>query len=156
MIRSNEKVVQAIAPVSANGAAFASTVIDTQGFQYLRFLAQFGSIGANVTALKVQEAAAKSNATTLTSGADVTGTVVATDTDETGTATALPVATTDNGKVWAFEIDLRGRKRYQQLQCTAGSGATLLSVVALLGRGEQSPSNATQKGVAAVLRVPKL
>lgn len=153
MYHTDKKAVVAIAPISASGAAFTSTVIDTLGFAYLEIEVTFGLIGADVTALKVQEADAKTNATTLTSGADVSGTVVATDTNDAGGATAFPVGTTDNGKIWKFEIDLRGRKRYQQIQVTAGAGATLCSAIAHLSRGAQVPTLAADKGAAAVLRV---
>lgn len=154
MLSTTDNYVQAVAPVSANGAAFTSTVIDTRGFRYLEFLACFGSIGANVAALKVQEADAITNATTLTSGVDVPGTVVGTSAADTGTTSTLPVASTDNGKVWKFEIDLKGRRRYLQIQCTAGAGATLLAAIAKLSRAENTPTTAAQKGAAQVLRVP--
>jgi hypothetical protein len=152
MLPTTKKVFNAINPASANGGAFTSNVIDTLGFDFLEIWAAFGSIGANVSALKVQEADAKTNSTTLTSGADVAGTVVGTDTNDAGGATTLPVGTTDNGKVWKFEIDLRGRKRYIQVQCTAGAGATLLAAVAELGRASQVPTTAADKGAAAVMK----
>jgi hypothetical protein len=151
--KTDKQIFNAIPPAaSVNGAGFTSNVIDTQGYEYLELLAIFGAIGANVALLKVQESDAKTNATTLTAGADVPGTVVGTDTKDDGTASALPALTTDNNKVWKFEIDLRGRKRYLQIQCTAGAGATFLTAIAELGRGAQLPTTAAQKGAAAVMR----
>lgn len=155
MLQVTDRMVQAIAPVSANGAAFTSTVIDTQGFRYLEFLACFGAIGANVTALRVQESDAITNATTLSSGTDVPGAVVGTSVNDAGTTSSLPT-TADAGRIWKFEIDLRGRRRYLQIQCTAGAAATLLAAIAKLSRGEVAPTTAAQKGAQQVLRVPVL
>lgn len=153
MLPTSEKVVQAISPVSVNGAGFVSNVIDTLGFDHCTFDAAFGAIGAAVAALKVQESDAITNSTTLNGGADVVGLRVGTDTNDDGTASALPVGG-DANKTWRFEIDLRGRKRYLQIQCTAGAGATLLAALARLRQGENEPTSASQKGVNAVLRAP--
>jgi hypothetical protein len=149
------KVFNAIRPAAiVNNTAFTSQVIDTQGFAYLEIWAVLGSIDATMAVLKVQEADAKTNATTLTSGTDITGTVVGTDNNDAGSASALPTSS-DGNKVWKFEIDLRGRKRYLQLQATAGNGAsgTFLTAVAELSRGAQVPTLAADKGAAAVMRV---
>jgi hypothetical protein len=153
MYQVNKKTFQAIVPVSANAGAFTSNVIDCLGYSYLEIIVQFGAIGADVTVLKVQEADAKSSATALTSGANVSGTVVGTDLTDAGATSALPTTASDANKFWKFEIDLRGRKRYQQIQVTAGAGATLCAAVAELSRAANVPVSAADKGAAAVLRV---
>lgn len=154
MYHVSQKNFNAIRPgASVSGGAFTSQVIDTLGFDYLKITAIFGAIGADVSALKVQESDTKTNATTLTSGADVTGTVVGTDNNDGGTTSTLPTTASDANKVVVFEIDLRGRKRYQQIQCTAGAGATYLTALAELSRGSQVPFTASDKGALEVMRV---
>lgn len=155
MYHVNKKAFNAIQPAAiVNNGAFTSQVIDTAGFAYLEIWVILGSIDATMAALKVQEADAKSSATALTSGADVTGTVVGTDANDGGTTSALPLATDDN-KIVKFEIDLRGRKRYLQVQATAGNGAsgTFLTALAELSRGAQVPTAAADKGASFVMRV---
>lgn len=154
MTPATDKLVQAISPVSINGAAATSNVIDRSGFNYLEFIVQFGSIGANVATLKVQESDAISSGTALNGGVDVVGTRVGTDAKDDGAASALPVAATDNNKNWKFEIDLKGRKRYLQVQVTAGAGATLVAGLAKVSQAENVPTLAADKGAAAVMRVP--
>lgn len=149
-----ERIEQAISPVSINAAAATSNVTDTLGYRYLVYEVAFGSIGASATVLKVQESDAKTSGTALNGGVDVTGAVVGTSTNDDGAASALPVATTDNNKTWRFEIDLKGRKRYLQVQVTAGAGATLVCALARLGRAEEVPTKAAKKGAKEVLRVP--
>lgn len=155
MYGTDKKIVNAILPVAiVNNAAVSSLVIDTLGFAYLEIVVQLGATDIALTAFKVQEADAKSSATALTSGADVTGTVFGTDTADTGSASVLPGATDDN-KIYKFEIDLRGRKRYLQVQATVGNGSTgaFLAAIAELSRGAQVPTTAADKGVAQLMRV---
>jgi len=151
----NRKIVNAVIPATiVNNAAVSSLVIDTAGFEYLEIVVQLGATDIALTAFKVQEADAKTNSTTLTSGADVPGTVFGTDANDAGTTSTLPSATDDN-KIYKFEIDLRGRKRYLQFQATVGNGATgaFIAAVAELSRGAQVPTSAADKGVAQLMRV---
>ena len=69
-------------------------------------------------------------------------------------AAALPTATDDN-KIFAFEIDLRGRKRFLDLVATVGDGTLggFACAWAELSRLETMPDSVTERGVAAVLRV---
>jgi hypothetical protein len=97
------------------------------------------------------------DANTLSSGADVTGTRFGTDANDTGSTSTLPSATDDN-KLFKFEIDTRGRKRYLDVALTGGDGSAGAYFVAWaeLSRGEQVPTTAAQKGAAQNLRVPAL
>lgn len=155
MYSVNKKIVNAIIPVAiVNNAAVSSLVIDTLGFDYLEFIVQLGATDIALSAFKVQESDTKTNSTTLSSGADVTGTVFGTDANDAGSTSTLPSATDDN-KIYKFEIDLRGRKRYLQVQATVGSGSTgaYVSGIAELSRGQQVPTTAADKGVAQLMRV---
>jgi hypothetical protein len=149
----------AVTPPAAivDNASLTTNVIDCKGFNFLRVVVYFGAMDIAVTALKLQEADAASDATTLTSGADITGTVFGTATIDAGSTSALPTATDDN-KFFTFEVDLRGRKRYVKPVVTCGDRAagTYVCVWAELDRGEQCPTTAAQKGVAQNLRMPAL
>lgn len=140
-----------------NNASVTQNVIDTQGYRFLRVEVFLGATDIALSALKLQEADAKSSSTALTSGADITGTVFGTDKNDTGVTSTLPSATDDN-KLFTFEIDLRGRKRYILPVVTVGSGSTgaYTTVVARLARGENSPTTAAQKGSAQLMRTPVL
>jgi hypothetical protein len=155
VFHTDKKLVNAILPVAiVDNAAVSSLVIDTLGFGYLEIAVQLGATDIALTAFKVQEADAKTNSTTLTSGADVTGTVFGTDANDTGSTSTLPSATDDN-KIYKFEIDLRGRKRYLQVQATVGNGSAgaFIAAIAALSRGAQVPTSAADKGVAQLMRV---
>lgn len=146
-------VVQPVAIV--DNASWTSNVVDTKGFDYLTILVQLGATDIALAALKLQEAEVASDATTLTSGADVSGSVFGTAVNSAGTTSTLPSATADN-TLFAFHVDLRaGRKRYIKLIATNGDGATggFLAATALLSRGEVSPSTAATRGIAQELIV---
>lgn len=140
-----------------DNASLTTNVIDTKGFNFCRVVVWLGATDIALTALKLQEADAASDATTLTSGADVTGTVFGTAANDTGSTSTLPTAT-DDGKFYTFEVALQGRKRYLKPIVTVGDGAAGAFVVcwAELDRGEQVPTTATQKGVAQNVRMPAL
>ncbi len=138
-----------------NNASLTTNVIDTRGFNFAEIFVFLGATDIALTAVKVQEADAASDATTLTGGADVPGAVFGTSVNDAGTTSALPTATDDN-KVYKFEIDLRGRKRYLKPVVTIGSGATgaFVVTVANLHEADNVPTSAADKGCAQVLRVP--
>lgn len=158
MIPVTHKLVRVVSPAAiVDNAALTAQVIDTQGFRYCRIVCFYGASDIAVASAKVQEADAASDATTLTSASDITGTVFGTAANDTGSTSAVPSATDDN-KFFTWEIDLRGRKRYLQPAITGGDGSTgaYFAVWAELYRGEQVPTTAAQKGVDENLRVPAL
>ena len=69
-------------------------------------------------------------------------------------AAALPADDADNG-VYAFFVDLRGKKRFFDLVATAGNGSTgtFITAWAVLSRGETAPNSAAERGLAAQLFV---
>lgn len=158
MLPTNYKTVAVTNPAAILDDTSATTnVIDTKGFRYLEIFVMLGATDIALTALKVQEADAASDGTTLTSGADVSGTVFGTDANDTGSTSTLPSATDDN-KLYKFEIDLRGRKRYLKPTVTVGNGSAggFVCAWANLHVGEQEPTTASQKGIAQLMRVPAL
>lgn len=137
-----------------NTASAVHNVIDTLGYDHLRILCALGATDIALTALKVTESDVKASGTTLTSGVDVTGLIYGTSNDITGTLSVLPSATDDN-KVFAFDVDLRARKRYMIVTATFGTGSTggYVTILAVLSRAEQDPITAAGQGVANVLAV---
>ena len=155
MFQVRKKIVNTVNPVAiVNNASIAALVIDCQGFEYLEVIIQLGATDIALTVFKLQESEVKASATALTGGVDIAGTVFGTDLADTGVLSVLPSATDDN-KIYKFEIDLRGRKRYILPVITVGVGATgaFVAGVAELGRGAQVPTSAVDKGVAQLLRV---
>jgi len=137
MVSSQDsKIMTMLAPVSANGAAFTTTALDTvqSGVKadWATVFVYFGSVGANITAGNFKLTESDDNSTY----ADVAGT------------TALTVtASTDNGKIWAFQLDTRKRKRYIKLALTAGASATLAAAWGELSRQKEMPSTAATRGI---------
>lgn len=134
-----------------------TNVIDCSGFNHVRIVVWLGATDIALTALKLQEADAASDATTLTGGADITDSVFGTAANDTGSASTLPSAT-DDGKFYTFEVDGRGRKKFLKPVITIGDGAAGGFIVcwAELDRGEVVPSTAASKGVAQNMRIPNI
>ena len=144
-----------IAPSLADNATFTSNVIDTLGADFCQIDVIVGTTDAAMATLKVQESDTKSSDTALSSGADITGLVFGTSalpTQDGGATSALPTDAQDN-KVFTFDINLQGRKRYIQLIAVAGNGTTgtYLAAVHSLSKQGQSGYSATTRGLAANL-----
>lgn len=145
-----EKIVGITPPAAkVNNGSFTTARVDCAGFRYCRIIAYLGDTDIAMTALKVQESDDDSTYS------DVPGLVFGTSTNIDGNTSTLPSDTDDN-KIFIFDIDLRGRKRYLDLVATAGAGVTgtFLTAIAQLSRAEEMPSNAAGFGAAQVLRLP--
>jgi hypothetical protein len=145
------KYVAINADCTEDNTSYTTTPVDCAGFDYAVIVCHFGNVPANVAALKVQECD-----TVGGSYADIAGTIVGTATDIEGNATALPAGTGGDNAIVVFEIDLRGRKRFLDLVCTAGNGSatpTEMSAVAILSRGKNTPITVAERGAADILRV---
>ena len=145
----NLKVVNYCPPTAIkDNASFTTNAIDTAGFGKLAIYFTLGATDIAMTALKVQE----SNDSGMSGAEDITGLVYGTSANpETGTTSALPTADDDN-KVFAFFINLSGRKRYIDVVATAGDGSagTFGSGVAFLYDGD-GINTAAERGLAANL-----
>lgn len=133
-----------------DNTGYTTATIDTAGFAYLRVLVYLGATDIAMAALKLQE----SDDSGMSGAADITGLVYGTSASIAGTTSALPSATDDN-KCFAFEVDLRGRKRYIDLVATAGNGeaGTFLAAFALLSRAGDTGVTAAERGYGNILRV---
>ncbi len=136
----NCEVLGAIFPAAIkDDAAFTSQVIDCADADYVEWHVLVGATDVTMAVLKVMESDVKTNATTLG-----------------GTpAEVLDVTTkptdSDGSKVWVIGVNLRNaRKRYLQLQATAGNGSTgtYLSASAVVQRNGVRQSTAAGRAVA--------
>lgn len=154
-LREKEFVVSQPAAIVNNGS-LTCNVIDTLGYDLVEITLYLGATDIALTALKVQEAEAKSSATALTSGVDITASVFGTANNDTGSASTLPSATDDN-KVYKFLINCKGaRKRYLLPVVTIGNGSTgaFTTVVARLARAVEGPRTAADANVAQRMLIP--
>ena len=118
MNRENWKFIGVTPPGALIDNASATTAeIDTKGFERLRIFAYLGATDIALTALKIGEGDVSGAMT------DITASVFGTATDLDGATSALPTDTDDN-KAFAWDIDLRGRKRYLDVVATVGNGDT--------------------------------
>lgn len=151
MIHAQNSKFISITPPQAivDNASWTTAEIDTVGLDYLAVFCYFGAMDIAVTALAITES------DTAGSGhANVTGLIYGTSTDIAGSTSALPIATDDN-KCFAFEIDLRGRKRYIDLTATGGDGAagTFMAAFAIGSRREENLQSVSSRGFGNILRL---
>lgn len=134
-----------------DNASWTTATIDTKGFAYADVWFAMGANDIAIAALKVQE----SDDSGMSGAADVTGLVFGTSTNTAGSTSTLPSATDDN-KLFKFEIDLKGRKRYLDLVATNGDGTAGGYAVAWVNlyEAENVPTSASDKGASQVLRAP--
>lgn len=149
MIEAQNKKIVVITPPAAivDNAAFVTAIVDTLGAGYATFFVLLGALDIALAAFKVRESDA----------ADMTGAVDVPGADFSVAPATLPAATDDN-KVYAVFIDMRGRKRYLDLTLTGGDGTAGTYAVAWaeLSRLAVSPSTAAQRGLTQELFVPQL
>ncbi|HZK81277.1 MAG TPA: hypothetical protein VFC46_09430 [Humisphaera sp.] len=142
MIYATQSKTINVAPPGAlvNGGSVSCTAIDRKGFDYASVRVALGSTDAALTALKLQESDDNS------SYSDVPGL------DFSVSPATLPTSGAGNS-VYSFDVDLRGRKRYLKPVITVGSGTNgaYVTVQADLSRAEQTPHDATSRGLAAAL-----
>lgn len=132
----------AITPPGAivDNTSWTTGEIDTAGYAFLVINVLFGAMDIAMAALKVTES------DTAGSGhVDITGSVMGTANNDTGSASTLPSATADNTFV-QFVIPLKGRKRYLDLVATGGDGTagTYMSAFAELWGPGDGPRTAVE------------
>ena len=151
MIASQTQKVVAITPPGAivDDASWTTTEIDTAGYDYCTVYVMLGATDIAMAELTVTE-----SDTSGSGHADVTGLIFGTSDNTAGDTSTLPSATDDN-KIFAFEIDLRARKRYLDLTATAGNGTagTYMAAWAVLERADEYADSATDRGCSQILRV---
>lgn len=130
---------QNVTPPAAivDNAAFTTGSVDCKGFGKAMFLVTLGALDITIVAMKLRESDDDSAYT------DVTGA------DFSVPPLTLPAATDDN-KVYAIYVNLKGRKRYLDLSLTGGDGTSgsYITVLAALYNGSEVPNSATERGIA--------
>lgn len=136
-------------PVTSPGAivdnaGFTTNTIDTKGFAFITIIVVLGALDVALAAFKLRE----SNADDMSGAADIAGA------DFSVAPATLPAATDDN-KLYALHVNLKGRKRYLDLTLTGGDGAagTFATAVAILSEASEVPSSAEARGFAQELIV---
>lgn len=138
----NTKLVGITPPAAiVDNAAFTTNSIDTKGFRYALVVVYFGAMDIAMAALKLRESDDDSTYSDVTGG----------DFSSAGT---LPSATADNTFV-AWFVDLKGKKRYLDVNATGGDGTvgTFMTAFALLSNAEEFPNTATERGLGQQLFV---
>lgn len=131
-----------------DNASATTNSVDTLGYSHATFLISLGATDIALTALKLQEADADSGY------ADVTGAIFGTSADPTGTTTTLPASTDDN-KIYAIFVDLRGRKRWLDMVITFGDGTVggYVACTCILQGADQQQHTAAGMNLAQYLVV---
>ena len=122
-----------------DNAAFTTDTIDVKGFSKARIVVGLGALDIALAALKLRQ----SDDSGMGGAADISGA------DFSVSPLTLPSATDDN-KLYAIHVDLRGKKRYLDLSLTGGDGAAgtfAIAWVDLYGASEH-PNSATERGFA--------
>lgn len=142
MINTQSQKIVPITPPGAivDNAAITTTEIDTLGFDYCDIYVFLGALDIAVAALKISQSDVAGSGHADITGGDYTG--------------AFPSATDDN-KIYAFHVNLLGKKRYLDLVLTGGDGSTgtYATAFAVLSRAKEHPNTAAERGVAAELFV---
>lgn len=127
-----------------DNAAFTTATIDTRGFAFLTIIIILGALDIALAALKLREG----DESDMSDAADVAGA-------DFGVSPATLPAATDDNKLYAIQVNLKGRKRYVDLTMTGGDGTagTYATVIAQLSDPAESPSDATGRGFAQELIV---
>lgn len=134
-----------------DNASLTTASIDTKGWDWLTVLLIIGATDIAMAALKLQ--------TSDTDGSygDLTGAIFGTSALPDGTTSALPAASgaTGDNTIHAIQVNLKGKKRFFDLVATGGDGSSgaYFCAIAILSRGETSPSTAALRGFAQELVV---
>lgn len=129
-----------------NNGAWTTNEIDTRGFRYLTVIGILGATDFALTVWSVTESD--------TSGGTPEAITALTAVGTTGDG-RLPTGT-DDDKIFSFFIDLKGRKRYLDVNATIGNGSTggFIAILAILSRAEEAPNTTAERGLAGLLRLP--
>lgn len=138
---TSKDVVSIYPQARLNNASFSAASVDRKDFDYATLEVTLGATDIGLTTFKLQEADDNSTWTDVPNG----------DFSISGT---LPASTNSN-TLWAWDINLTGRKRYLRPVITVGAGSAgaYLTAKFKLFRAEQEPYNAASRNLAGVLEV---
>jgi hypothetical protein len=125
-------------------SATHSMEIDTLGFKVASIDVAFEKVAAAGTNSAVALVLKLQHGDSTSSYADLSGYVG-------GTSFTIPTpANTTADTVVRFDVDLRGKRRYLRVQATGNATGSVYSV-ARLGKPEDGPDTATEKGAAVAI-----
>jgi hypothetical protein len=127
--------------VATNSSTTAVLRLDTLGYDYASIDVVYGKVAEAGTASAVAQVLTLKQSDLASS---------AYDTIPGYPTVTLPTgsASTNEGGVVRFDVDMRGKKRYIEVTSSPNTQATV-TVVARLGKGEEHPTAAAGKGVVA-------
>jgi hypothetical protein len=141
-----QKVVAVTSPGAiVNNAAFTTATVDTAGWDEVQWVVILGALDIAIAAMKLQE----SDDSGMSGAVDIAGG------DFSVSPATLPSATDDN-HIFGLNVKCGGpRKRYQDLSLTGGNGSTgtYATVIAILSKGETTPSTTAGRGYTQNLTV---
>jgi hypothetical protein len=144
MLAPFDRKIVKVAPPTAivDNTAVTTTVVDTLGYAYAVV-----NVFLGVTDIAVAELTLQESEESGANFANISGSVYGTSNNDTGSASTLPAGTADNTFVSYF-VDLRGRKRYLDLNLTGGDGTAgaYFCAWAELYRGSDAPRTAAEAG----------
>lgn len=151
-------IKQLIVPTTAITAASTANwgYVDTKGYSYISIalVEMSASAATQIGGLRVRESDTEPTAfTDLSAIVSLTG-AAATSTSA-GFALPYPNSAADQGNIYKFNVDLRGRKRFIGFDYIP-SVSTRAAAVALLFRGEEGASMATSTDKTATTTTESL
>jgi hypothetical protein len=134
-------VVSVYPQARVNNASFSVTSVDRRDFDYATLEVTLGTTDVGLTTFKLQEADDNSTWTDVAGG-------------DFSVSGVLPSSSNSN-TLWAWDINLTGRKRYLRPVITVGAGSlgAFLTAKFKLFRAEQTPYNAASRNLAGVLDI---
>jgi hypothetical protein len=127
--------------VATNSSTTATLRLDTLGYDYASIDVVYGAVLAAGTNSAAAQTLTLKHSDSASTGYDVIS----------GYPTvALPTAAASSvvSSIVRFDVDMRGRKRYIEVESSPNTLATVV-VVARLGKGEVGPATSAEKGVTA-------
>jgi hypothetical protein len=127
--------------VATNSSTTATLRLDTLGYDYASIDVVYGAVLAAGTNSAAAQTLTLKHSDSASSNYDVIS----------GYPTvALPTAAASSvvSSIVRFDVDMRGRKRYIEVESSPNTLATVV-VVARLGKGEVGPATSAEKGVTA-------
>lgn len=142
------KPVVLLRDTSTTAAATASGTCDTLGYKSIHigmFHSTSDSTSNKWTVCRFSECDT-SNGTFVTNAAWTGGTATSTT-----VGFVIPAAVTATKQIFAFHLDLRGRKRYLKFEASPAT-TEIIGVFGWLDRGEQAPSTVSGADLALIVR----
>lgn len=148
------KYVLGLAPISSSGTAATCTEVDTAGYHYATVIFQSGLTGAaTYDELSVHASDTAGSGHTVITKATLLE-------NSSGVAAGTTVTFTDptdaggDGKIWIAFLDLRKvNLRYLLPVVDPGAAASLMAVLVILSRADETPGTYSERGALETITV---